>query len=109
MNKINVAYVIGLFCIGCYPDDHGVAYGIGFVWWVFFVSMLLALSPLATSRFWFALPIVIILWVFLAPASWTGDRYDSDFGWLCLIYIPFHYISFLSNVIDAVKGIFDID
>ena len=67
------------------------------------------LYPLATSRFWFALPIVILLWVFLAPASWTGDRYDSDFGWLCLIYIPFHYISFLSNVIGAIKSIFDID
>ena len=109
MFKINTAYVVGLFCIALYPDDHNQAYGFGYAWWVFFVSMLLALIPLATSRFWFGLPIFILLWVFWAPHSWTGDRYDSDFGWLCIIYAPFHYTAFAGNVIGGIKSLLDID
>jgi hypothetical protein len=94
MNKILILYVIGFFIMGGYFET-------AYPCWVFLVSLLVALIPLATSRFWFALPIVLLIYFFWFS---TDPVYDSDFAWLCIIYVPFHYMSFMANIIGAIKS-----
>lgn len=99
MNTINTIYTLGL--VAMYYIMGGE-----FTFWVFIMSVLVALIPLTTSRFFFGLPILVLIWCF-----WFTDStvYDSDFAWLSIIYAPFHYTSFLSLIIDAIKGIFGCD
>ncbi len=88
------AYVIGFILVGIF---FGGAYTVQ----VFFVSLLVALIPLATSKFWFAFPIGILLYSFIFG--------DSTFAWLCLAFAPFHWISFMHLVIAGIQKMFGID
>jgi|688.fasta_scaffold171218_5 hypothetical protein len=97
MNAINTAYTLGL--VAMYFIMGGE-----FTFWVFMTSVLIALIPLTTSNLLFATPIVVLIWCFFFTSSTV---YDSDFAWLCILYAPFHYTSFISHVIDAIEGIFD--
>jgi hypothetical protein len=65
---------------------------------------MIALIPFTTTILFFLLPIGILIWSF-----WFTDSavYDSDFAWLCIIYAPFHYTSFLSIFIDTIKAFFN--
>ena len=94
LKHINTIYTIVFVCIACY-------FSLGYAWWVFFVSLLLALTPLATSYFWFGLPILIILYNFIFGST--------TFAWLCIVCAPFHYTAFTSHVIHAIKDILEID
>ena len=94
LKHINTIYTIVFVCIACY-------FSLGYAWWVFFVSLLLALTPLATSYFWFGLPILIILYNLIFGST--------IFAVLCVACAPFHYIAFTSHVIHFIKDIWDID
>lgn len=94
LRHINTIYTVIFVCIACY-------FSLGYAWWVFFVSLLLALMPLTTSYFWFGLPILIILYHFIFG--------DSTFAWLCIFCTPFHYTAFTSNLINTIKGVFEIE
>ena len=94
LKHINTIYTIVFVCIACY-------FSLGYAWWVFFVSLLLALTPFATSYFWFGLPILIILYNFIFG--------DSIFAWLGIACTPFHYTAFTSHVINGIKSLLDID
>ena len=91
---INKIYTIGFVCIAC-------TYTLGYAWWVFFVSLLLAFLPFATTYFFFALPILVVLYNFIFG--------DSTFAWLCILFTPFHYFAFTSHVIHGIKNLLDID
>lgn len=91
---ITSLYTIGFGLVWLY-------FGLGYTVEVYIVSLLIALIPLATSRFLFALPILIVLYSFIFG--------DSTFAWLCLIFSPFHWVAFAGLMVDAIKGIFDID
>lgn len=97
MNTINNIYVIGLVCIF-------FMMGSAFTFWLLIVSALIAAIPVATSLFFFLLPIGILIWSFFITSSTV---YDSTFAWLCIIYAPFYYTSMLSFVIDGIKSLFD--
>jgi len=88
------AYVIGFILLGIF-------YGLAYPMQVFFVSLLVALIPLATSKFWFGLPILILIYhcAFGSPAF---------AGW-CVVFAPFHWLSFVRHLIRAIKGIWNID
>jgi hypothetical protein len=77
-----------------------------FTFWLVIVSAMVAVIPFATSKFFFGLPIFILIWCFWFS---TSTVYDADFAWLCIIYAPFYYTSFLSFIIDGVKAIFGCD
>jgi hypothetical protein len=94
MNIINIIYTLGL--VAMY-----FIMGADFTFWVFIVSVLVALIPLAISSLFFAAPIVILIWCFF----FGSDPYDSDFAWLCIIYAPFHYTSFISHIITIIRGV----
>jgi hypothetical protein len=94
LKNINTIYVIAFIVVG-------FMYSASYAWGVFFVSILLAMIPFATTYFFFGLPILIVLYHFIFG--------DSTFAWLSIIFAPFHYFAFTANVLDAVKGIFDID
>lgn len=92
--KINTIYFIGFALLWLY-------FGFGFTAQVFLVSLLIALIPLATSNFIFALPLVILAYSFIFG--------DSTFAWLCIIFSPFHWASATSLLIHGIKDIWDID
>lgn len=98
MNTINTIYSLGLVCIYFIMGGE-------FTFWLVLVSAMIAVIPFATSNFLFALPILIIIWCF----TFGSDPYDSKFAWLCIIYAPFYYTSWLSIIVDSIKGIFGID
>ena len=91
---INTIYTVAFVCMACY-------FSLGYAWWVFFVSLLLAFIPFATTYFFFGLPILIVLYNFIFG--------DSTFAWLCILCTPFHYTAFTSHVIHFVKDVWDID
>ena len=99
MNTINTIYSLGLVAIY-------FMFGGEFTFRLILLSAMVAMIPFATSRIFFALPILILIWCFWFTSSTV---YDSDFAWLCIIYAPFYYTSFLSFIIDGVKGIFGCD
>ena len=94
LKHINTIYTIVFVCIACY-------FSLGYAWWVFFFSLLLALTPLATSYFWFGLPILVLVYNFIFG--------DSTFAWLIIACTPFHYTAFTSHVINGIKSILEID
>lgn len=91
MNKL---FVFVLFLLGCFYSFH-------FALAVFFISLFIACLPFAMSWFWFLLPIVIEGYLFC-----TGR---SDLAWWSIVFTPFHYLAFTSNIVHAIKGIINID
>ena len=99
INKNSMAIINTIYTLGLVAMYYIM--GFDFTFWVFIVSVLVALIPLAISSLFFAAPIFILLWCFF----FGSDPYDSDFAWLCIIYAPFHYTSFIAHIISIVKGI----
>jgi hypothetical protein len=96
MNTINTIYSLGLVAIYFIMGGE-------FTFWLVLVSAMIAAIPFTTTIFFFLLPIGILIWSFWITSSTV---YDSDFAWLCIAYTPFYYTSWLSIIIDGVKGIF---
>jgi len=79
----------------------GFYFSLKFAVGVFLVSLLLACLPLAKSWFMFLLPIGLLVYYFCSG--------HSTFAWWCIVFMPFHYIAFTSNVVRAIKGIWNTD
>jgi hypothetical protein len=112
MNRICNFYALGLVIIFIWQKSIDNPTPLLYVWWVFFVSLLVALIPFAMSKYWFGLPIFILLWCFFMPTAFVPDclmDYDSNFAWLCILYAPYHYLAFGANIINGIKTIFDIN
>ena len=76
-------------------------YHIAFASGVFLLSLLLALVPFARTKWIFGLPIIWLVWGVI-------KGYDSFVIW-SLIFIPFHYIAWMSTIVGIIKKIFNAD
>ncbi len=92
MNLFVNIYVIGLICLS-------IMFGFGYAFYVFMLSLLLALIPVGTGYFFFVLPLAALAYCFLFG--------HSTFAWISIAYIPFHYLSFMNNIISGLKDLFD--